>query len=160
MDKLKELTLGEKIIVIAAVVLLIDSFLSWYSVDFSLLGVHASVTRNGWQAPNAFLSIVAILLGIAMAAVVIVNRLGVAELPQKLGSVGWGVVHLIAGGVAFLFVLIKWLNNTDFTSYGLYIGLLCTAGLAFGGFTFARERGEIGTGPATPGIGGSTGPSI
>ena len=154
MDKLKELTLGEKIIVAAGVVLLIDSFLPWYSIDISIF--HYS--RNGWQAPNSFLSLVAILLGIAMAAQVLVSRLGSVDMPDKVGSLGWGMVHLIAGGVAFLFVLIKWLNNTDWTAYGLYIGLLSTAALAFGGFTVAKERGEF---PMTRGTGGApSGPSI
>lgn len=144
MDKLKELTLGEKIIVAAGVVLLIDSFLPWYSIDISIF--HYS--RNGWQAPNSFLSLFAILLGIAMAAQVLVSRLGVAQMPDRLGSLGWGMVHLIAGGVAFLFVLLKWLNNTDWTAFGLYLGLLSTAALAFGGFLVAKERGDL---PATRG---------
>lgn len=154
MDKLKELTLGEKIIVAAAVVLFIDSFLPWYSIDISIF--HYS--RNGWQAPNSFLSVVAILLGVAMAAQVLVSRLGTVDMPDRMGSLGWGMVHLIAGGVAFLFVVIKWLNNTDFTAYGLYLGLISTAALAFGGFTVAKERGEF---PATRGTGGTPGgPSI
>jgi hypothetical protein len=150
-DKLKELTLGEKIIVAAGVVLLIDSFLPWYKIDISIF--HFS--RNGWQAPNSFLSVVAILLGIAMAAQVLVSRLGTVDMPDRMGSLGWGMVHLIAGGVAFLFVLIKWLNNTDWVAYGLYIGLISTAALAFGGFTVAKERGDL---PATRGMGGSAGP--
>jgi hypothetical protein len=154
-DKLKELTLGERIIVAAGVVLLIDSFLPWYSIDISIF--HYS--RNGWQAPNSFLSVVAILIGIAMAAQVLVSRLGSVDMPDRVGSLGWGMVHLIAGGVAFLFVLIKWVNNTDWTAYGLYIGLIATAGLAFGGFTLAKERGDF---PATrrPGGAPGTGPSI
>ena len=102
---------------------------------------------------------VAILLGILMAAQVLVSRLGAVDLPDRVGSLGWGMVHFIAGGVAFLFVLIKWLNNTDWTTYGLYIGLIATAALAFGGFTVAKERGDF---PVTRGLGGgpSGGPSV
>ncbi len=153
MDKLNELTLGEKIIVAAGVVLLIDSFLPWYSIDISIF--HFS--RNGWQAPNSFLSVLAILIGIAMAAQVLVARLGSVNMPDKVGSLGWGMVDLIAGAVAFLFVIIKWLNNTDWTAYGLYIGIIATAALAFGGFTVAKERGDF---PATRPGGAPGGPSL
>lgn len=140
MDKLKELSNGEKVIGVSAVVLLINSFLPWYSVD---LGVFGDYSRNGWQAPSAFLSMLAVLIGIAMGALVVVRALGAVELPEKLGGIGWGMAYLIGGGVAFLLVVIKWLGNTDFTAFGLYLGLLCTAGLAAGGFLTAKERGEL-----------------
>lgn len=140
MDKLKELSNGEKVIGVSAVVLLINSFLPWYSVD---LGVFGDYSRNGWQAPSAFLSMLAVLIGIAMGALVVVRALGAVELPEKLGGIGWGMAYLIGGGVAFLLVVIKWLGNTDYTAFGLYLGLLCTAGLAVGGFLTAKERGEL-----------------
>jgi len=139
-DKLKEMTNGEKVIAVAAVVLLIDSFLPWYSVD---LGPFGDYSRNGWQAPSAFLSLLAILIGIAMGALVVVKALGAVELPEKLGNVGWGLAYLIGGVAAFVLVLIKWLGNTDYTAFGLYLGLICTAGLAAGGFLTAKERGEL-----------------
>lgn len=146
MDKLKEMSNGEKVIAVSAVVLLIDSFLPWYSVD---LGPFGSYSRNGWQAPSSFFSLLAILIGIAMGALVIVKALGAVELPEKLGNIGWGLAYLVGGAVAFVFVLIKWLGNTDYTAFGLYLGLLCTAGLAAGGFLTAKERGELPTGAAS-----------
>ena len=67
MDKLierfKALSIGEKIIIIAGVVLFIDGFLPWYSVDLGPLG---DFTRSGWQSPGSMWSILAILIGLAM----------------------------------------------------------------------------------------------
>ncbi len=65
------------------------------------------------------------------------------DLPDRLGSVGWGVVHLAGGAVAFVFILIKWLSNTDYTAFGLYVSLVAAAGLAVGGYLMAKEGGEL-----------------
>jgi ABC-type Mn2+/Zn2+ transport system permease subunit len=76
------------------------------------------------------------------------------ELPERLGSVGWGVFLLAGGAIAFIFVLIKWISNTDGTKIGIYLGLLSTAGLAVGGYLVAQERGHLkeitGGGGGTP----------
>ena len=80
------------------------------------------MSRNGWQSPDAFWSVIAILIGIVLAAHVIVEKLGGVELPSASAASGWGVVHLAGGAIAFLFILIKWLNeSTDYTAFGLYV---------------------------------------
>jgi len=140
-DKLKDLTLGEKIVAAAGVLLLIDSFLPWYSVDIgSAFGVSYSYTRNGWQSPGSIWSLLAVLLGIAMAAQVIVSKLGLAELPEKLGNFSWGQLHMFAGIAALALVVIKYLNESSYVGFGMWLGFLCGAGLAFGGFTINKER--------------------
>jgi len=150
---LKKLTTGEWVTAVSGVLLLIFSFFHWYSVDIGPF----SVSRNGWQSPDAFWSVVAILIGIVLAAHVIVNKLAGVDMPERMGSVGWGVVHLAGGVIAFVFILIKWLSNTDFVSFGLYASLVCALGLAVGGYLMARERGELPQ--ALGGAGGATPPS-
>lgn len=153
MDKLKELSLGEKIVAAAGVVLFIDGFLAWYSVDYGI----GSITRNGWQSPGALWSIIAILLGLVMAAQVLVDKLGLAQLPDKLGNFSWGLVHLVGGGVALLFVIIKVLNESSSMGFAFYIGIIAAAALAFGGYSIAKERGDL-PGALNKG-GGSTPPA-
>lgn len=154
---LKKLSPGEWVTAVAGVLLVVFSFFKWYSIDFG--GPFGEFSRNGWQAPDAFWSVIAIIIGIVLAAHVIVEKLAGLELPERLGSVGWGVVHLAGGVIAFVFILIKWLMNTDFTAFGIYAGLISAAGLAVGGFLMAKERGELpsvlggsgaGGGPGTP----------
>ncbi len=106
---LKKLTPGEIVTAASGVALLIFSFFHWYSVD---LGPFGTYSRNGWQSPGAFWSILAILLGIVLAAHVIVEKLSGVDLPDRLGSIGWGVVHLAGGALAFLFLIIKLINHT------------------------------------------------
>jgi len=141
---LKKLTPGEIVIAVSGIALLVFSFFKWYGTDVEFQGVDlGGVSRNGWQAPSAFLSVVAIIIGIVMAAYVISTKLAGMEVPERLGSIGWGVFLLAGGVIAFVFILIKWLSNTDFTKFGLYAGLVCSAGLAIGGFMVAKERGHL-----------------
>ncbi len=140
---LKKLTPGEMTTAVSGVVLLVFSFFHWYSVSYNFGPVSGSVSRNGWQSPDSFWSIVAILIGIVLAAHVIVEKLTGVDLPDRLGSVGWGVVHLAGGAVAFLFILFKWLTNTDYVAFGLYVSLIAAAGLVVGGYLMAKEAGEL-----------------
>jgi hypothetical protein len=137
---LKKLTPGEMTTAVSGVLLLVFSFFHWYSVD---LGPFGTYSRNGWQSPGAFWGIVAILLGVVLAAHVIVEKLTGVDLPDRLGSVGWGVVHLAGGAIAFVFVLLKWLTHTSDSAIGLYLGLLASLGLAVGGYLMAKEAGEL-----------------
>ena len=142
---LKKLTPGEMTTGVSGVLLLVFSFFAWFGVDTPV----GDFTRNGWQAPKSFFSIVAILIGIVLAAHVIVEKLTGVDLPDRLGSIGWGVVHLAGGGIAFLFVLIKAILGGDYFTvsldrkFGLWLGLISAAGLAVGGYLMAKEAGEL-----------------
>ncbi|MFA5885804.1 MAG: hypothetical protein WDA60_18275 [Acidimicrobiia bacterium] len=129
---------------VSGVLLLIFSFFNWYSVDFKIAGqTIASASENGWGKPDAFLSILAIIFGVVMAGHVIVDKLAGVEMPERLGSIGWGVFYLAGGVLAFVFLLIKFLGNTDYVQIWFYLAILCTLGLAVGGFLTAKERGDL-----------------
>jgi hypothetical protein len=137
MEKFNALSVGEKIILAAGVVLFIVGFLPWYSVDLGVLG---SYSHNGWQSPDSFWSVLAILIGLAMAGVVGLKAFGTATIPDNVGGFTWPKIHLGAGAVALLFLLIKWVGNHDYTAVGLYLGILAAAALAAGGFLMFREE--------------------
>ena len=141
---LKKLTPGEMIISVSGILLLVFSFFNWYGVTIGEgTPSEISVGNNGWQSPSAFLSVVAILIGVVMAGHVIADKVAGVEMPERIGKVGWGVFYLAGGVIAFLFILIKWVGNTDFTKFALYIALLSALGLAIGGFLVAKERGHL-----------------
>jgi len=141
MDKLVEkfmaLGIGEKIIIVAAVVLFIDGFLPWYSIDLGPLG---DFTRNGWESPGAIWSILAVLIGLVMGGVVVVKGLTATEMPDNVGGFTWPKIMLGGGVAALLFLVIKLLNESSYMGFGFYLGIICAAALAAGGFLMFREE--------------------
>lgn len=143
LEKFKALGIGEKIILIAAVVFLIDSFLPWYSVD---LGPFGSVTRSGWQSPGAIWSILALLVAIAMAAVIAVQNLAKeGTLPENISGVSWPKIQAGGGIAVALLVIIKLLNESSDLGFGFYLGIICAAALAAGGILMYRQEMAGGT---------------
>jgi len=136
-EKFNALSLGEKIILPAGVVLFIVGFLPWYSVD---LGAFGTYSHNGWQSPGGIWSILAILVGLAMAGVVALKAFGTATIPDNVGGVTWPKIHLGAGVVALLFLVIKYISDHDYTGFGFYVGIIAAAALAAGGFLMFREE--------------------
>lgn len=147
MDKLIErfklLSMGEKIILIAGVVLFIDGFLPWYSVDIGPL----SWTRNGWESPGAIWSILAILVGLAMACVVVVKNFTEAVIPENVGGLSWPKILLGGGVAALVLVLIKLLNESSYLGFGFYLGIIAAAALAAAGGLMYRQEMAAAGGP-------------
>jgi len=148
----KKLSTGEMIIGISGIVLFLSSFLDWFGAEIK--GVPgASGADNAW---GFTLPLFAVLLGIAMVVLVALRAFGVV-LPEKIGGFGFRLLYLL-GGLAFLLVLLKIIVGPDIDTgaagafgievsktreIGAYIGLLCTAGLAVGGFMAAKEAGDL-----------------
>ena len=139
-EKFNALSLGEKIILPAGVVLFIVGFLPWYNVSASYEGFSASKSWNAWSEFDAFWSILAIIIGLAMAVVVGLKAFSTVAIPDNVGGVTWPKIHLGGGVVALVFLLIKFLSNNDFTTYGLYLGIIAAAALAAGGFLMFRDE--------------------
>jgi len=144
MDKLVEkfmaLGIGEKIILIAAVVLFIDGFLPWYSVSAEIFGERISATANGWESPGAIWSILAVLVGLAMGGIVVLKGLTEVEIPDNVGGFSWPKILLGGGVAALVLVVIKLLSESSSLGFGFYLGIICAAALAAGGFLMFREE--------------------
>ncbi|MGB2694153.1 MAG: hypothetical protein WBD55_03080 [Dehalococcoidia bacterium] len=136
LEKFGALSIGEKIIIVAGAVLFIDGFLPWYSID---LGV-ATFSRNGWQSPGAIWSILAVLIGLAMAGAVIVKGFTDVVIPDNVGGLSWPRLHLGAGVATVLLVLIKWVNENDYLGFAFYLGLIAAVALAVAGALMFREE--------------------
>ena len=142
MERFRALSIGEKIILIAGVVLFIDGFLPWYSVDLGPLG---DFTRNGWESPGALWSVLAILIAIAMAGVVGVKISTEGVIPENVGGVTWPKIFLGGGVAALVLVVIKWLSESSSLGFGFYLGIIAAAALAAAGFMMYRQ--EMAAGP-------------
>jgi len=140
MDKFKAMSVGEKIIIIAGVLLFIVGFLPWYSVD---LGPFGTFTRSGWQSPGAIWSILAIFIGLGMAGVVVLKRLAEVVIPDNVGGLSWPKIYFGGGVAAVAFVLIKLLNESSSMGFGFYVGIIAAGALAVAGFLTYREETPV-----------------
>ena len=143
---LNKLTKGDKIVVGAGLLLIIDLlFLPWHNIKIGsgLLGISVKVTRSGVESPNALWGWLALLLALVMVLQIVLSKFTTVQLPTL--PVPWSRVHLIAGVAVLACLLIKLVAETDFLGFGAYLGLLCGAALAFGGFTISKEPEVTGT---------------
>src|SRR3990172_6997772 len=136
LERFKALSIGEKIIVIAGLVLLIDGFLPWYSVS---IGPY-SASASGWESPGAIWSMLAILIGLAMAGVVAVKISTEGVIPENVGGFSWPKIFLGGGVAALVLVVIKFLNDSSSLGFGFYLGFIAAAALAVAGGLVYREE--------------------
>jgi len=142
-DKFKGLSLGEKIILIAAPLFFIDGFLPWFDYDVAGFG---GPSRSGWSGDFSFLSIIAILAAVVMAAQIAVARFTTLQLPALPQGVTWARVHLgLAGYVAFAVVirLIVGESAGSFDAdmaFGIWIAVILAAALVVAGVLMFREE--------------------
>lgn len=135
---LTKLTQGEKIVLGAGVLLIIDLlFLAWHKVG--------PFKAQAIEDPNGFYGVMALLITIVMVGLLIakVANAKIPDLPVPLAQ-----ILMIAGIVVFVLLLLKLLVETTALSIGAYLGILLAAALAFGGYSIRKESG------ATGGLGG------
>jgi len=121
---------ADRMILIAGLVFFIDSFLPWYGVGFRALGLNlGSLNISGWSSGG--LAILAILFAIADMLFAGARVLG-AKL--DLGQIKDGLVYIVLGGGAFVFTILRLLTAIHYTKYGLYIAIVSSAFLAYGGW--------------------------
>jgi hypothetical protein len=158
---LDRLTTGEKILGACGAVLFLFSFVSlWGKIETKGAGIgNATVRFNAWDGYGFHVKL-AIILGLVAAALVI------AKAAEVKIDMPWGLVYLGVGGLALLLLLIGLLTGPagggggsafGFSvevsrGIGLFIGVLLSAGMAYGGWMFYNEESAAttATGPTTP----------
>jgi hypothetical protein len=138
MDKLNELSTGEKLIAGGGLLMLIASFLPWYDFDFGLEFV-GSITRNGWQSPGALWSILATLLAVILAAAVLAPKFGNVRLPD-LRNITLGQAFLGGGAAVAVCILLKLASESGSMSYGFFLGIIAAVAIAAGGYLLYSEE--------------------
>ena len=139
MERLNELTMGEKLASAGGVLMLIASFLPWYKVDFGI----GSVSRNGWQSPGSLWSLLAVVISVAIAATILGSKFGNMRLPD-LGSITWPQAYLGGGALVAIFVVLKLANESSSMSIGFFLGIVAAGLTAAGGYLLYTEAGGQG----------------
>lgn len=119
------------------VVAFIASILPWYSFDFGfdVPGVDTSVSAWG----SGFFAWSGCLLALAAGVLVALKAMDVYE--AKVGGMETEQFAMVLAAVGFIFVLLRFLTETSFTSFGLYLGLIATAATAAGAFLSGKDAG-------------------
>lgn len=141
---LSKLTMGEKIIGGAGILLVLDLLLfPWHKIDLGIV----SVSRSGIESPNSLWGILAMLVALAMVAVVVVTRFTSTNMPDL--PIPLGQAMFFAGIAVAALLFIKLIVETDFLGFGAYLGILLGGAMAYGGFLYRKEVGDVATAPPT-----------
>jgi hypothetical protein len=134
--KLSELSQGERIVLVAGLLLIVDLlFVPWHSADLGGLGIHLTAV----QEPYAAYGVVAVILTAVMVLQLVIARLTTARLPGSPAL--WAQVHLVVGVFVAVVLVIKLLRVTDLLGFGSYSGVLAGVLVAYGGYCIARDGG-------------------
>jgi hypothetical protein len=130
----ERLTVSERFIVSGAALMFIASILPWYKQSFADCGL----IYNGWEGPGALLSFLAVFISTAQAAQVIFVRM--ADLPAPR-SASWPTVHLVGAGVVIFLLMLKFVTEPSYVTYGFFLGIIAAGLLAAGGYLmYDREK--------------------
>jgi hypothetical protein len=156
-----KLSLGDQIAAASGIALFIFMFLPWYGASVSTNitgagGISVSDTANAWQV-FSFIDILLFLVAVVAVGVPVAKATG--SLPEDVPG---ALLLLGAGALGVLLVLYRIIDlpggdvssfggvNVDFgRKIGIFLGLIATAGVAYGGWR-ANEESPVSSTPATP----------
>jgi len=138
-----QLSTGAKIAAASGLALLLVMFLPWYGIEVRALDVAES--GNAWEVFSS-IDIMLFLAGLIAIGVVGAKAAGaLPALPVPAGTIVAGV-----GALALLLVLYRLIDSpasgdlpdaVDVTrKVGIFLGLVASAGIAFGGYTMMTEE--------------------
>ncbi len=132
---LKKLSSVDWIIGVAGGLLAIDLIaLPW--LDF---GGYLAGSWSGVEYPDGFLEWLAVLIGLAMVAQVVLSKLTTVELPAL--GISWGKLKMIGGFAALALVALKFVLHLhpSYLGIGCWVGIVLAVALAYGGMMAAKE---------------------
>jgi hypothetical protein len=130
MDVLKKLSREAQVVLGAAVLYLIFSFLDWQQV--SAFGI--SVGRSEWAG-------VGVIAGLLVIALLLWEAVRFLELNVQLGSLTPGLVSVAIASLLLLFTVITFLTHGTARHWPAWIGLLLSVVIAAAAFARARAEG-------------------
>jgi hypothetical protein len=127
MPNLSTLSRGTQVLVGAGVLLLLDMFLDWQSVDVGPF----SAGQNAWSG------FWGVIMGLALLVLLawVIARVFDVNLPTELPE---GQIIVGLGALIFVFALLKNLID-DYSTIWSYIGVLLAAGVAYGAWLRYQE---------------------
>jgi hypothetical protein len=146
-----KLNTGEKIAGVSAVLLFIFMFFDWFGVEISGEGGSVSFGSgaggNAWDALD-FIPII-LVITIVVALINVFLRLSDSDYEPP---VSMNVAVTVLGGISVLLVLFRIIDPPGFGTFGgvsvdatlefgIFLGLIAAAGIAYGGYRGMQEEG-------------------
>jgi hypothetical protein len=166
-----KLNTGEKVSAVSAILLFVFMFFDWFGVEVSDVGGFSGTFAGGGSAWDVldFIPII-LMLTIVVAIAVAVIRLTDADVEPPISM---NAVVAALGGLSVLLILFRIIDPPGIGSYpgvsidttlkfGIFLGLIAAAGIAYGGYSAMREEGATFGGEAdrlSGGPGGSQPPA-
>jgi uncharacterized membrane protein YhaH (DUF805 family) len=150
--ELDKLSRGEKVSAVSAILLFVFMFFDWFGAKVSgVPGFSGTVDGAGGSAWDALDVIpIFLMLAIVVAIGVAVIRLTDADLEPPISL---NAIVAALGGLAVLLILYRIIDppggggsfgnvEVDITlKFGIFLGLIAAAGIAYGGYSAMREEG-------------------
>ena len=146
-----KLSTGEKVSAVSAILLFVFMFFDWFGVEVSgVPGFSGDISGSGGSAWDALDVIpIFLMLTIVVAIGVAIVRLTDADLEPP---VSLNAIVAALGGFAVLLILYRIISPPEFDSFGgvsvdttlkfgIFLGLIAAAGIAYGGYSAMREEG-------------------
>lgn len=133
MDRLSALSRGMQIMLGAGVLLLIDTFFNWQSVDLGPVSVGQSAWNGFWG----------IVMGLALIVLLAWGAARLAGVNLSL-PVSETLVAAALAAIVLVFAVIKNLAD-DYSSFWSYVGIVLAAIVAFGAWMQVQAAGGVET---------------
>lgn len=124
-----KLTTNQRIAAIGAVAALINIFLPWYGV----LGVGISAFDSGILAWGGS------LLVVVAGTIVALKALEITKV--RIAQVDTEQLAVVLAGLGLILILLRWITESSFTRYGLFLGIIIAAAVAYGSYASMTEAG-------------------
>jgi hypothetical protein len=136
MERFNELGRGLQLMLVASVLLLIDSFLNWQQVDFELGGESlGSAGVSGWHGVGIIMGLLTVVL-----IVWLLVRLAASHIKLPVSDAMTGAM---LGFLVLVFTVIKFLVDGEFRHWPAWVGLLLAIIIAVGAWMAVQEAGGV-----------------
>lgn len=130
---LSKLSQNQKIALGGGVLAIISLFLPWYGFSFAGIGSNIGAFDSGLFAWGG------LILAIAGSAIVVLKAMEVTD--AKIANLAAEQLALLLSGLGVIFIILRWLTENDFVKFGLFIGLVSAAAVAYGAFGAMKDEG-------------------
>jgi hypothetical protein len=142
MNRWAELSKGTQVLLVAGLLLFIDSWLAWQQVCVGAGGFHVCGSQSGWHG-------IGVLMGLLVIALLIWEGLQIAGITKQWTlPVSAALISVGLAAATTLFVIIKFFADSEARHWPAWVGLILGIAIAVGAWLKYTEAPAMA--PHTP----------